>query len=259
MMKISKQDCKAFRENPRINPITGRKIEIGKITHSKLSKACNNISPSPRTPSPTREVPPMGPMIHWKLDADVPQEERNNLIKFYNHIKERLHTIKENKEPVSIMEMNDFKGILREAREQFADKPKHIEKLKKLWIAIDTLLGEGHLVNDEPVSTTVIHMEIKGDRVFVRGRILRCFRLWESAKTSMEISIESRRNLNMGKVEIHNVLEQKKYIDYIIKHKIFTYNDIYIRTFKTERPYEELKELFEKYKRLYKSIKGSSP
>ena len=56
-----------------------------------------------------------------------------------------------------------------------------------------------------------------------------------------------------------NIIEKKQFLDYLIKHKIFSHEDIYARTFKTDRPYEELKEKFAEYKVLYKKLRGKSP
>lgn len=41
-MKLSKEQIEAFRRNERVNPLTGRSIEIGKRVHRQLTNACKD-------------------------------------------------------------------------------------------------------------------------------------------------------------------------------------------------------------------------
>jgi hypothetical protein len=46
MKSVSSQICEEFLKHPTINPITGRRIEKGKVTYNKLMKECEQKSPS---------------------------------------------------------------------------------------------------------------------------------------------------------------------------------------------------------------------
>jgi hypothetical protein len=58
---------------------------------------------------------------------------------------------------------------------------------------------------------------------------------------------------------IKRILEGKKYLDYLIKHKIFSHDDIYKKVFKSEKVFDELKEDYKKYREIYKKEKGEYP
>jgi hypothetical protein len=64
---------------------------------------------------------------------------------------------------------------------------------------------------------------------------------------------------HIGQMEMRNTLQKKVYLDYLIKHKIFTHDDIYKNTFKSDRVFDELKEKFAQYRKLYIKEKGTSP
>ena len=57
-MNINKAQCEAFRKNPSINPLTGREIQVGKVTHQKLVKACEEAGKQTSTSPPNRPAPP---------------------------------------------------------------------------------------------------------------------------------------------------------------------------------------------------------
>ena len=258
-MNLTKSQCEEFRKNPSVNPLTGRTIQVGNVTHKKLAKACEGKGKSPNTYIPDRPAPPMGPMIHWNYNIDVPGEGRNNLVKFGNYIKERVKELKDSTEPYSLLELTDFQRILEEAKDQFDGKTIYVEKFDKVLEKVKELL-KGKIIDDKPKATIVAHLEIKPSRTFIRGRVLRCYRLWESSMDTMKSALESKSiYAHEPREHIANLVDQKAYLDYLVKHKIFSREDIYDRTFKTDKPYDELKETFAEYSKLYKQIKGKSP
>ena len=64
-------------------------------------------------------------------------------------------------------------------------------------------------------------------------------------------------HISIGKLKVWS--EKKKYLDFVIKTKIFTYDDIYKRTFPNDKIFDELKELHKEYAKVYKKEKGKSP
>jgi enamine deaminase RidA (YjgF/YER057c/UK114 family) len=58
---------------------------------------------------------------------------------------------------------------------------------------------------------------------------------------------------------IKNIVSDKVYLDYVIKHRIFTYDDIYKNTFPSEKAFDELQDTYKEWVKLYKNIKGKSP
>ena len=117
-MIVTKKQCEQFRDNPTINPLTGRTIEIGKVRHQQLTAACAKLPKTRSSSNFKRKAstsPPMGPYIHWRYNPTSGQltDEiiRKNIIAFMNHIHERLGVLKE-KVYVSEMEFNDHHDLL---------------------------------------------------------------------------------------------------------------------------------------------------
>jgi 2-cysteine adaptor domain len=260
-MDITKAQCEAFKKNPSVNPVTGRAILIGNVTHKKLVKACEGVKKTPSPKSiPKRDPPPMGPMIHWAFGADNYLEEFNNMTKFARYISKRVKETDGETGPLSLMELNEIQAIIKEAKVQFKDEPAYIQGLNKINETVLDLLKRTDVVNDLPVSTVVAYLEIKPSRISVREGVMRCHQLWQDALEDMQISIEKNKVFaHVFPKQIQNLLEQKAYLDYVIKHKIFSADDIYQRTFKMEKPYEHLKALFKKYSALFKKLEGKSP
>jgi len=259
-MNINKAQCEAFRKNPSINPLTGREIQVGKVTHQKLVKACEEAGKRTSKSPPNRSAPPMGPMIHWEYDVQGVDDKRDNAVDFANYIRKRIKELKASTSVLSKFELVDMKNIIDGIKEHLDDEPTYIEKLDQMKEKLDELLKRDTVINDVPSYAVVAHLEVKPSRVFIRGRVLYCYRLWESAMSDMDASIETNTIFaHVGPAHMKNLIEQKHYVDYIIKHKIFSHEDIYKRTFKTDRPYEELKEKFAEYKVLFKKLDGKSP
>ena len=161
---------------------------------------------------------------------------------------------------LSKFELVDLKNIADEIKQYLEDEPTYIEKLDQMKGKLDELLKRDTVVNDVPSFAVVAHLEVKPSREFIRGQVLRCYSLWRSTYGIMQNSINTNQIFGgVGPAQMKNIIEKKQYLDYIIKHKIFSHEDIYARTFKTDKPYEELKEKFAEYKVLYKKLRGKSP
>ena len=259
-MNLTKSQCEEFRKNPSVNPLTGRTIQVGNVTHKKLAKACEGKGKSPNTPIPDRPAPPMGPMIHWRYDVKGHDDEFNNMVDFGNFIKKRINTLGEENGQLSFMELEDLNNIIEHSKKHFDDEPKYIQRLDKMKSKVQELMKKPTVLHDQPNATIVAHLEIKPSRTFIRGNVLRCYQLWKLSISTMRGALKNKSiYAHEPKEHIANLVEQKAYLDYLIKHKIFSREDIYDRTFKTDKPYEELKETFAEYSKLYKQVKGKSP
>ena len=60
-MDISVEKCEAFKKNPTVNPLTGRKIQLHKIRHTQLTKACEAAKKN-------RRLHPKTKLKHLRLD-----------------------------------------------------------------------------------------------------------------------------------------------------------------------------------------------
>jgi hypothetical protein len=274
-MEVTKIQCDQFRKNPSINPLTGRSIHKGKITHQRLTKACEN-STTMKTPSPIirsdYQVPPMGPMIHFQFKAkssNYDEVTRKNIIQFLNYFQSRLTVIR-NSTKISLMEINDIKnllvnisnwlnnipeGMLRNISKLYNGSLKQLELIKD--IENDNTKSK---INDLPKHNIVADIEVKPNRYFIRGRVLWCFDFYNSTLDSIDTAIikqEIHETISRG--QLKHVLSEKQYLDYLISKKIFTHDDIYKNTFPNDKVYSELKDKYEEYAVLYKKLKGKSP
>lgn len=256
-MNLTTSQCEAFKKQPSINPLTGRHIQQGKVTYKKLVKACQGKVKSPKS-SPRNNAPPMGPMIHWRYNIKIPDDEADNMIEFHNFIDDRIE--EHSSKPLTLMELNDWLTILKYGVAIFKNDKEYRDAMIHLMEKLQAIAKKDKLIDDLPSYTIVSDLEIKASRTFIRGNVLRCFRLWESTMNTMKSSLMSKNiHAHEPRGHVANLIKQKDYLDYLIKHKIFSYDDIYKHTFKTDHPYQKLKDTFAEYSKLYKKIKGTSP
>lgn len=250
-MSLTRKHCEEFLKNPSVNPKTGRKIEMGKVTHKKLMEDCKSIMKRDK-------APPMGPMIHWKMSVNGTEEE--NMKQLVNYIKRRLLDLdKVSGNVYSQMEVNDFKGILKAALALFRDS-KSKEFCNKLYAHINYIEAHDKLMDDLPKTKIVGKTEVHVDRVENR---LEVFAIWNQIRKNiiyMDDTIKTKKiDLTIPKGFIRDLILGKKYLDYLIAHNIFSYDDIYKHTFTSEKVFEELASKFQIYKKIYKEVKGKSP
>jgi hypothetical protein len=250
-MNITSKQCEEFKKNPKVNPLTGRKISIGKITHQKLNKACNGSYVA------TKHVaPPMGPMMHWRMNND----EDTDMLKFLTHIKNRMMTIDKNTDSLSALELHEFIDIFKEAHQIYSTKPKILDGIKKLYSRVNYFLRNRTIIEDRPKSKIIYDRELKSDRYSIRESILGIYSRYNSSLRTIENAIKTQtifETLDSG--VIRDLKAETKYFDYLIKHNIFSYDDIYKHTFKSEKVFDELAEEYKKYREIFKKVKGRSP
>jgi hypothetical protein len=257
-MNISSKKCEEFRKNPKVNPLTGRSIMIGKITHRKLIKACNERNATV-VKSMNNIAPPMGPMMHWRINKAVGNQRLNNLIKMSNFIEERL--LKMEKETmISRMEIEEFQDILRDAIHEFIGRNKYLDFFNELLDKIKTLKKTKTITEDRPKYKIVDRKEVKPDRYSIRENILSIWSIYNSSLNTIENTIKTNKvNYNIPSGVIRDLKRDKVYLDYLIKHNIFSYDDIYKYTFKSEKVFDELAERYKIYRKIYKETEGESP
>lgn len=260
MKNITKQQCEEFKKNPTANPLTGRKIQEGKITHTMLSKACSQFTVSPKkeitkktVKSKRAYIPPLGPMMHWEykitLDFETGlQLERKNATQFLRFIQDRYFALKNEKE-LSKSEFNDYVDMLAAIRSEIAWS-------KNTYDVIDTLHGyfmglkkRVKLINDLPKYDIVYNVEISQSRASNRKTICEIYNTYAVLKLHIEDELKHKSNLAIQSP--HRLFEYKKYLDHMIKLKLFTYDDIYKHTFENDKFPEEIAALYKKYEDKY--------
>lgn len=114
-------------------------------------------------------------------------------------------------------------------------------------------------IEDEPKNRVIAEVELKPHRVSIRGRVLRAYDLYNDTLLAINSSLSSGFvNYYVSSGQVRDVCRYKVYLDYLIKHKIFSHDDIYKNTFKNDNVYYELKEKYAEYRKLYKKEKGQS-
>ena len=63
-------------------------------------------------------------------------------------------------------------------------------------------------------------------------------------------------SVDISKGLIDDLKEGKQYMDYLIDHHIFTYDDLYKNTFESDKVFDELAVRYEKFREIYDKLKG---
>jgi hypothetical protein len=241
MNKITESQCQEFLINPVLNPLTGRKIQKGKATYNQLMKEClKNI-----------DAPSMGKKIHWRKDGVLEQDK--NLLIMMNDVNNHIIKWFEEKETIldlSKMLVDECKELIKISRKHFKDNKKIIDIISSLEKKMKTIEQKHRIYDDVPKYNVIVNMEVKPSRVFNRGQVLNCYSLYRSTKRDMLSSIEQKKmTVRILQGNLQNVLNKKKYLDYLIDKKIFRYEDIYGKVFPNDKCFDELVEIFEEYKK----------
>ena len=261
-MNLTDEQCKEFKKYPEINPITGRHIEIGKITHQKLLKACDGSKKkTPQTVFKDLYIPPMGPMMHWKINAHKNIERENNLIDMTAHIEKRIEQIHFREAIYSVMEIQEFKDILKDAIHEFDGEKEYDDYFKDLLKKIKQLEKYKLGIDDAPKKTIhVATQTVYKHRYKNRENIAVMKVEYDYSLATIKDAIETGKvNVMISSGTIRDLNRDKEYLDYLIQRRIFTYDDIYKNTFKNEHVFSDLAEKYKKYRVIYKKVKGESP
>jgi len=258
MEKITKQQCEEFKKKPNINPLTGRKIQIGKITHIKLSKACNSSHPKKPDSSSKKNkyIPPLGPMIYWTYNTSSMDEKIKNAFTFIKFLQKKYHELRSDDiNVVSQSEINDY----IEMSNNIADLNLSI-KLTNVCLALREefikMKKSKKLIRDQPkhdvfeVNGKPI-MEIKPNRTFNRSQVAFVYNFYKNLKSRLEKQLIEKSNLAIAGSHVDDLANHKKYLDYLIKKKLFTYDDIYKHTFQNENFPQEIEVLYKQYREKY--------
>ncbi len=244
-MSLSKKLCEEFLNNPSQNPITKRKIEPGKITHKKLMEECRDMLKRDK-------APPLGPMMHW----DMHQNDRKNLVEFANYIEIRIDEL-QNEKILSKMEIQELRDILHEVKNEFSNKKNIVAFCEDLLVKIKALIKQKQIIDDMPKHKVIDAEEVFPERVKNRLKVYAVWNRMDNYLTEIDKVIKKRKiYLTISQGTIDYILRAKKYLDYLIAHNIFSYDDIYKKTFKSEKDFDELAEKYKLYKKIYKDVKG---
>lgn len=263
MISLTKKQCEQFFKDETTNPLTGRTIAKGKITHTNLMKACKKnsakLSKSPKTLS--YEIPPMGPMIYWRSKPDDDDDdEKKYIMLMVDHIQDRIEIIEDRETLESKLEMEEFLDILNHAHHVFKNKPKLLQIVNQTKEDVQELKKTKTFVNDIPKKTVIADKEVHSGRLLNRRSVYSIFAIYMSKLESIEKALKLNKiHETVPSGSIRDLVNKKKYLDYLIKHKVFTHDDIYKRTFKSENIFDELQQKYKKYSELYKRLEGNSP
>ena len=159
----------------------------------------------------------------------------------------------------SKMEINDFKSILKEAIGLFPEK-KAKDFCNMIYAHINYLEAHDKFIDDLPKPKIIGKTEVHEDRADNR---LEVYAIWNQVRKNlmyMDETIQTKKiDITIAKGFIRDLMLGKKYLDYLIAHNIFTYDDIYKKTFTSEKVFEELAIKYQLYKKIYKEIWGNSP
>jgi hypothetical protein len=261
MITLTKKQCEDFFKDETINPLTGRTITKGKKTHTNLMKACTKNSV--KSPKPlSYEIPPMGPMIYWRSKPDDDDDdEKKYIMIMFDHIQDRIELIEDRDTIESRMEIEEFLDILKHAHSVFKNKPKLLQMVITTQNDVQELKKTKELINDVPKQIDIGYKTVHPKRLDNRIEVFKILSLYTSAIKQIERAIKNKTitvTVTSGSIR-ELVNNKKKYLDYLIKHKVFTYDDIYKHTFKSENAFDELQIKYKKYRDLYKKLQGNSP
>ncbi len=257
MENITKEHCKEFEINPAKNPLTGRKIQIGKITYKKLRKACaskQSSSKSPRTHKFTKEnkyIPPLGPMMHWNYKAEDITHKRKNAFEFIRFIKDR-YSLLQNVDTLSKSEIDDYIEMLT-VFQQLRFENKIANYCARLQNDFEKLNKTVTIINDQPKHEVYANVEIKPSRTFNRGQVAFIYNLYSHLKSDIEQQLLKKTNFAIAESHVKAQANHKRYLNYMIKKKLFTYDDIYKKTFQNDKFPQEIEALYKQYRDKYYS------
>ncbi len=261
-MNLTKVQCQEFFSNPTQNPLTGRKIEKNKGTYQKLMKECQEMMyHKVDIKDKMYYIPPMGPMMHWNKFKSNYVDRQNNMIDMMNYFVERLDEL-EKFPMMSRMELDEIHDILKEAKKMFKGDTDYEGGIEEEIERVKKLKKQSNIFDDVPKKSVVksCWKEIYPNRLHMREEVNSIHNSVKNYILTMEGSIkENDIQILIRKGNIQNNIVNKSYLDYLIKHNIFTYDDIYKRTFTSEKQFDELVELHKKYSVLYKKLEGKSP
>lgn len=254
-MDLTRQQCEMFKKNPKINPLTGRTIEIGKSTHQELMQACERFEMKTGKNSPGSYVPSIGPMIHWNQgDAD------ENMSEFVEYIDEKTQQYAATTKSLSKMEIEEMYDILEIAKKQYDHDKDYVKYVNDVKKQVDGVVKKSQLFDDVPKNEIYEDMRIKSNRVYNRAQVLDIFNSYSTIKKILSTVVNKqdiKYDILPGEIKIQK--SHKKYLDRLIELKIFTKDDIYKKVFKNEKWLEEIEDLWGEYTVLYKKVKGKSP
>ena len=211
----------------------------------KASRSSSTMKSSKTRPA-NYEIPSIGPMMHWGNLAS----KEDNMIKMLNYLKNKLFDYEEEESVVvSRMEINEFATMIKEMEPEFKYKQNIVLLFEELHELIDDLRKSRKFVEDEPKYEIYEDMEIKPNRLFNREQALGVYSRFQLDKQTLKSAIR-KKDFSWG-VSYELNISNKKYLDRLIALKIFRHDDVYGKMFKSEKEYDELRELHEKYEAMH--------
>lgn len=249
--------CKAFFNSPSINPLTGRKIQQGKVVYNKLMKACTeykNKFNKALSSSNRASIPPLGPMMHWNYrttnDLKHYNETREaSALEFMKFIRDRL-TVMRDANKLSKSELLDYLQMTNEFLAMHFDA-KITQNIIVLQSWLTKFKKEKVLIDDQPKSEICENIEIHPSRTKNRAEVVFIHNFYVDLKGDILLELDRKSNLNISALHVKLLTSYKKYLDRLIELNLFTHDDIYKKTFNNESFPDEVAKLYKQYRDKY--------
>lgn len=183
MVLLTSKECHRFMADPSHNPLTKRNIHVGTKLYQTLHSLCFK----------KYDAPPMGPVLHLKMDGDMYYERNLSLmLKFTNDMIKEWYDSKKTK-IVFKTQIGECRGILQASKIYYKDNKAVIEKLNGLEIKLNTIKEKHIVFDDTPKIRTIGNVAVKRSRLFNRSQVLKCYNQYHKIKRVMTNTIVSNK------------------------------------------------------------------
>lgn len=241
--------CIAFQNNPAINPLTGREIKKTGAVYKRLVDECERVW----------KAPPMGPVLHYKSgmpygDHSNDDVEWDNTEKMAKYILARAGELQTSTGPISYMELDDLIRFGEWMTGTYEDPL--MDRVSAVLPSMKALLASDRVYHDEPTQKVVIYgRTVHPSRFATRLELLNMYG-WVDEIIRDLLSVP-RKDVKQTHHYIRLIMNQQRYIEYIVDHRIFSKTDIE-SAFGHSDIFRELHDAYEHYKKWKKQAKGYS-
>ena len=206
----------------------------------------------------TPKPPPMGPVMDYDYGVHVGSMTRimehqirsENADKIYPFCVTRVDTLWKRKTPLSRMELEDLEDLVKELFVYFED-----EDVQPIMDKVKLMVDNRPLVEDRPEGIVVSFYYAKRRRD-IRLAIVGNYHILVKRMEDMQYSFKHEDPSKDPYTEAYvNTKHMKAFTDRVIAKGVFSYNDIYKRTFKNENIFKDFDVLYKSYRKFF----GRSP
>jgi hypothetical protein len=219
-------------------------------------------------------IPPMGPLIHpdfiknFEISTNkIKKNEqlKDNYIEFYTYLYEdRIPKLISKEAPLNLIELDDLLELSKIVTKEFQDMnlidQDDIKEIKILENQLKEVFRNNEVIDNRPSKKNIGSFIIEPLRYKNRLQLVSLYNTIVEKKKKMEVVTKKSKNFNdlITDSLIVRLLLGKRYVDELIRLKIFSHDDLYKNMFENENVFEELEELHKKYMEAYKKSKKNS-